>query len=194
MSPEKQNMQIYDKGQLRKLALSKRNSSDEQYRTKAGVSIAEKILKLPEINKAETIMCYSSFRSEVPTGAIVSALEALGKKLCFPVCGKNGLMQAWHPHNKDCWRSGMMGICEPDVEKSELIDPAQIDIVICPMVAFDGERRRMGYGGGYYDRYLPKCKKALRIGVAFEMQRFEQLITEKYDCPMDIIVTEENIY
>ena len=194
MSGENKNMQEYDKGQLRRLALSKRNDTDASYRLRAGELIAEKLLALPELNEAKLIMCYSSFRSEVPTGTIVSALEARGKKLCFPVCGKNGIMQAWHPQDKDCWRAGMMGICEPDVEKSELIDPEQIDIVICPMVAFDAERQRMGYGGGYYDRYLPKCSKALRIGIAFEAQRMERLVTEEYDCPMDIIVTEEKIY
>jgi 5-formyltetrahydrofolate cyclo-ligase len=62
------------------------------------------------------------------------------------------------------------------------------------MVAFDGQRRRMGYGGGYYDRYLLKCSKAVKIGIAFEIQRMEELITDSYDCPMDMIITEENIY
>ena len=194
MNLENKNMHHIDKGQLRKLALSKRDNTDTVYREKSGEIIAEKLLKSPLVKSAELIMCYCSFRSEVPTGEIISALEAMGKKLCFPVCGKNGIMQAWHPENRDAWKAGMMGICEPDVEKSELINPEDIELAICPMVAFDGQRRRMGYGGGYYDRYLPNCSKAVKIGIAFEIQRMEELITDSYDCPMDMIITEENIY
>ena len=187
-------MHHIDKGQLRKLALSKRDNTDKEYREKSGELIEAKLLKNPFVKAAKVIMCYSSFRSEVPTDEIISGLAAMDKKLCFPVCGKNGIMQAWHPANKDAWKAGMMGICEPDVEKSELIKPEDIELVICPMVAFDGHRRRMGYGGGYYDRYLPKCSKAVRVGIAFEIQRMEELITDSYDCPMDMIFTEENIY
>ena len=183
-----------DKGQLRKLALSKRNNVDEACRMTAGEKAAEKILALEELKTARVIMCYRSYRSEFPTDEIIKALESCGKKLCYPVCGKHGIMQAWHPLDKDAWKPGMMGICEPDVEKSELIAPEDIDLVICPMVGFDDKRRRIGYGGGYYDRYLPQCKKAFVMGVAFEAQRMDEVACGEYDIPMDMIITEEEIY
>ena len=103
-------------------------------------------------------------------------------------------MEAYAPLDEKSWKRGMMGIMEPDAERSKLILPEELELVICPMVAFDSGRRRIGYGGGYYDRYLPKCEKALRIGIAFEAQRLEQVPADEHDLPMDIIVTEEEIY
>lgn len=194
MNAERENMQNYDKGQLRKLALSKRDSLEESYRRIADEKIKERLLKLQAVQDAKTVMCYKSFRSEADTSGIIKALEEQGKELCFPVCGKSGIMQAWHPLNEAAWKTGKMGICEPDVENSTLIEPQQIDLVICPMVAFDAQCRRMGYGGGYYDRYLPQCTNARRVAIAFEAQRVEALITEQYDQPMDNVITEEKIY
>ena len=135
-----------------------------------------------------------SFRSEVPTGEIVEKLRDEGKKLCFPLCEKAGIMHAYHPVDENSWKSGMMGIMEPDPEKSELVSPENIELVICPMVAFDGQKRRMGYGGGYYDRYLPGCTGALRVGIAFEAQRFEALPVDENDMPMNLIITEKDCY
>ena len=83
---------------------------------------------------------------------------------------------------------------EPDREKSRLTAPEDIELVICPLVAFDDKKQRLGYGGGYYDRYLPKCKNALVLGIAFEAQRLERVPRDEYDLNMDIIVTEKNIY
>lgn len=194
MSVEKINMHQIDKGQLRKLALSNRDNTDEAYRKASGEQIAKNLLAQPGLNAAKVLMCYRSFRTEVPTEKLIAELEAMGKTLCYPVCGKNGIMQAWHPLSKAAWKTGRMGIAEPDTENSRLIEPEDIDLVICPMVAFDASRQRMGYGGGYYDRFLPRCTKARRIGIAFEVQRMEALVTDEHDCLMDLIITEEKIY
>lgn len=182
------------KGRLRKLALSKREGLLPVQRAAFSEAIARRLLELEEIGKAEVIMCYRAFRSEVDTAKIVENFSRRGRTLCFPLCKKGGLMEACAPFDENSFRPGMMGIMEPDPERSRLILPEEIELVICPMVAFDRERRRVGYGGGYYDRYLPRCKNALRIGIAFEAQRMERVPAEEYDLPMDIIVTEERIY
>lgn len=194
MSAENLNILQNKKGQLRRLALSKRDALDTVLREEASAEIAKRLLSLLEMKAAKTVMCYKSFRSEVSTAQIIKALERQGKKLCFPVCEKAGIMQAWNPKDKEAWKAGMMGISEPDVERSELISPDGIDIVICPMVAFDEEKWRMGYGGGYYDRYLPKCTKALKIGIAFEAQRLDKVPVDEFDQPMDYIVSEGKMY
>ena len=181
-----------NKGQLRKLALSNRNALDAQYRHQASKAVAEKLLELPLVKKADVVMIYRSFRSELETGEIVENLRAQGKKLCFPLCEKAGIMQAYSPVDENSWKKGYMGIIEPEPEKSEHIAPEDIDLVVCPMVAFDSNKNRMGYGGGYYDRYLPACTKALRIGLAFELQRVDALIPDEYDQKMDIIITEKD--
>ena len=182
-----------EKGRLRKLALSDRDSIPISCRETAGAKIVATVLSHPAVKNSELIMCYKSFRSEVPTEKIIVELESMGKTLCYPVCGKLGIMQAYSPED-GAWKRGMMGIMEPDVENSRLIDPEDIDIVICPMVAFDSAKQRMGYGAGYYDRYLPRCKKALVMGIAFESQRMDKIISDEYDMAMDVIITEEKVY
>ena len=181
-------------GQLRKLALSNRDALDEGYRLQAGKAAAEKVLEHPAVQKAEIIMIYMSFRSELSTVEIVENLRRQGKKLCFPLCEKAGIMHAYCPVDENSWKKGYMGIMEPDPEKSEFIKPEDIDLVICPMVAFDSEKNRMGYGGGYYDRYLPRCSKALCMGIAFEAQRVDALIPDEYDRAMDVIITEKDCF
>ena len=187
-------MHQIDKGQLRKLALSNRDNTDEAYRKASGEQIAESLLAHPGIKAAKVLMCYRSFRSEVPTEKLIAELEAMGKTLCFPVCGKNGIMQAWHPLNEAAWKNGMMGIAEPDTENSRLIEPEDMDLVICPMVAFDSDKGRMGYGGGYYDRYIPRCKNAACIGIAFEGQKMDAVPTDPHDRKMDMIITEKTCF
>ena len=183
-----------DKGRLRKLALSKRDNLSETERKEFSEAIGKNLLSLPEIEKADIIMCYRSFRSEADTSEVVEKLLQMGKTLCFPVCERAGKMHACSPVDENSWIAGKMGMMEPDREKSRLINPGDIELVICPLVAFDDMKNRIGYGGGYYDRYLPHCDKALKIGIAFEAQRVEKIATDQYDQVMDIIITEEKVY
>ena len=100
-------------------------------------------------------------------------------------------MQAMIPGG---WKEGFRGIPEPDPVCSEEVAPEEIDLVICPGAAFDRECTRLGMGGGYYDRFLPRCGKAAVILAAFEAQRADRLPREQWDIPMDRVVTEERIY
>lgn len=183
-----------EKGRLRKLALSKRDAIAAEQRTVFSEAIAEKLLAMPQIKHANVIMCYRSFRSEVSTDKIVENFLRIGKSLCFPVCEKAGTMHSYAPIDESAWKKSSFGIMEPDIGRSKLIAPEDIDLVICPLAAFDEQRQRIGYGGGYYDRYLPRCKRAIKIGIAFEEQRLEQIPTDCFDKAMDIIITEEKIY
>ena len=80
-----------------------------------------------------------------------------------------------------------------DVFEAAGVQPEEIDVVLVPCVGFDVGLRRLGYGAGYYDRYLPRCRKALCIGVAFEVQRLELVVTGEHDRSLDRIVTEREI-
>lgn len=90
------------------------------------------------------------------------------------------------------WRIGSFGIMEP--VKGFVARPEEIDLVICPCTGFDEKLNRLGMGGGYYDRFLPLCKNAKKIAVAFEAQKIERVRINEYDVPMDAIVTEDKIY
>lgn len=94
----------------------------------------------------------------------------------------------------DGWQVGSFGILEPDPEKSALIAPDEIDLVLCPCTAFDEHGQRIGMGAGYYDRYLPQCSKASIAAVAFEAQKAERVLAEDWDYPMPLIFTEAATY
>ena len=77
----------------------------------------------------------------------------------------------------------------------ELVKPEKIDVIICPVVAFDNQCMRLGYGGGYYDRYLPRLTPStLKIGVAFSCQKVDKISPDPHDVPLDIIITENHTY
>ena len=82
------------------------------------------------------------------------------------------------------WKKGSFGIPEPDPSYGRIIDPEEIDLVICPCTAYDDEGNRLGMGGGYYDRFLPACRKAAIAAAAFDEQRTERVPSEPYDIKM----------
>ena len=76
-------------------------------------------------------------------------------------------------------------------ETASTVDPAAIDLVLCPCAGFDSDGRRLGMGAGYYDRFLPQCRNAFKLLIAFEAQHLDILCTEDHDLPMDAVITEE---
>ena len=88
------------------------------------------------------------------------------------------------------WRKGPFGIPEPDPEYSEAVAPEEIDLVLCPCSAFDRGHRRLGMGGGYYDRFLGKCVHADIFAVAFAVQEADEVPTEAFDRKIDNVITE----
>jgi 5-formyltetrahydrofolate cyclo-ligase len=97
---------------------------------------------------------------------------------------------------------GAYGILEPKMEKDREVDPAQLDIIIVPGVAFDRKGFRIGFGKGFYDRFLEtyrdslgrESKQSFCIGLAFEMQIVDSLPRDAYDEKVDLVITEDNIY
>ena len=92
------------------------------------------------------------------------------------------------------WTPGPFGIPEPEAETSEEVPPEEIDLVICPGTAFDSRGTRLGMGGGYYDRFLPRCRRAGIIMAAFEDQRAERIPHIETDIGMERIITEAATY
>ena len=103
-------------------------------------------------------------------------------------------MEAIEPGQEEgSWVSGYMGIMEPVREKGTIVPPEDIDLVVAPCSAFDDECRRCGQGGGFYDRYLPKCTNADMIAVAFEVQKAEEIPTDEYDFAVPAVATEKRL-
>ena len=179
-----------EKKAQRKAARAARQGMTAGQRAEKSAVICEKLKALDEIRSAKTIFSYLGLWDEVDLGAFDAWARAEGKKVAYPVCGKRGQMEIYVPASMDDLVKDTMGITAPDPEKSEQIDPADVDVILLPMVAFDSENRRMGQGGGFYDRYLVRSPESKHIAVAFSEQEVPRVITEPFDIPMDMVVTD----
>ncbi len=150
--------------------------------------IIDRLTALSEYKNAKNLLCYASFASEVETTDLMAEILADGKKLYLPKCEvETHEMQAVRVTDLSSLEKGAYGIAEPVGEGEE---PKKIDLVIVPLVAFDRSLARLGYGGGYYDRFLPKTD-AIRIAIAFSEQECEKIPLDETDIRMDIIITEK---
>ena len=99
-------------------------------------------------------------------------------------------MVAAVPEDEQAVIPGPFGILVPDPARSRIIEAEQLDVVVVPCVGFNDERYRLGSGGGYYDRYLPGCMKAHKLGVAFSIQRIRGPFSDPWDIRLDRVITE----
>ena len=185
---------MMDRQALRKAKIQARESLDKTERNMRSQQIAAQIIASKEFREAKTIMIYRGIGGEVRLDWLERAKESEGKQFLFPLCLPERQMAALAPKGEDAWQAGSYGIMEPVMEKSQLVKPEDIDLIICPCTVFDEECNRMGMGGGYYDRYLPKCKKAVVAAAAFEIQKAESVPMEPWDKAVDLVFTEKKTY
>ena len=155
--------------------------------------VVRRLRQLPEYEAAKTVMIYRAVRGEVRLQALEAA-DGHEKRFVYPRCLDGGAMEARRPLAPDAWIPGPFGIEEPDPARSERVDPAEIDLVICPCSVFDESGSRLGMGAGYYDRFLPACENAFVAAAAFELQKAAAIPAEPWDRPMDAVVTEDAAY
>ncbi|MBR5229332.1 MAG: 5-formyltetrahydrofolate cyclo-ligase [Firmicutes bacterium] len=179
---------------LRKSKIAERDSLTEQERLSKSRIICEAIAGSPEFKAAKNIMIYKGTRGEVRLEALEKAPEAEGKKLLFPLCISGSEMISLLPRGEDAWKEGFCGIWEPVRERSAVIPPEEIDLVICPCTVFDENGGRMGMGAGFYDRYLEKCINAHVVSVAFEVQKTDKVPMAPWDKAMEKTFTEAAVY
>ena len=177
------------KALLRREKIKARDAIPPSERDKRSEAIVDRILESESFRRAEVVMIYRAVRGEVRLDLL--PVRAPEKKYVYPLCMENNAMRALLPGSPDCWRPGPFRIPEPDPDLSEEIPPERIDLVLCPCTAFDAECNRLGMGGGYYDRFLPKCRNAEVYGAAYEVQRAERVPHDLLDRPMDGVLTEK---
>jgi 5-formyltetrahydrofolate cyclo-ligase len=151
-----------------------------------------KIFKEIEKNISKKIVGgYYPVNFEIDILDFLEKLEIKGLQLCLPVVKKDNQMDFYRWSTKDLLKLNKYGIPEP--EQIKKVFP---DIIFVPLVAFDNRLYRVGYGGGYYDRYIKKLsnkKKLLKIGIAHSCQKINKVPTNKYDKKLDIIITEKYV-
>lgn len=178
--------------ELRQRGIDRRRSLPLEERMGKSRMICKKIAQLPLFSNAQCVMMYQARDAEVDLADLIEVAQTAHKRLVFPVCLDETTMQAVQP-SEEGWVRGRFGIKEPVTSASNIIDPAEIDLVICPGTAFDDACKRIGMGAGYYDRFLERCTRAHFLLAAFEAQRVPNIPAASWDTPMDVIVTESTI-
>lgn len=181
---------------MRKQALANRDLLEIGERLDKSAIIAERILSMPEMENWRTLFIYVNFRSEVETLQLIQRCLDNGKRVAVPLVDstQSTMIALQVTDLEQDLQPGYFNIPEPDPAKTSRVAGTEIDAVMLPGSAFDIEGGRLGYGGGYYDRFLVNdAPQACRIGLAFELQVMEAVPLEPHDQLLDYLVTEKRI-
>lgn len=184
------------KSEIRKHILKLRAAMSPGELAEKSSAIVERLMALEEFRRAGTIMAYVDFRNEVQTGALISRCLAGGKRVSVPITdiANKVLTPSEILAYPDDLTPGAWGILEPGPGCVRPLAPEELDMIIVPGVAFDLNGDRLGYGGGFYDRFLPRTKPGtVFLAPAFELQIQDNVYPGPHDCPVHIIVTEERV-
>ncbi|HKL11318.1 MAG TPA: 5-formyltetrahydrofolate cyclo-ligase [Clostridia bacterium] len=183
------------KEDLRKTILSKRDNMCASDNKRLSGTICRSLIALSPYEASKTVMCFLSFRSEVDTNIIIKNILDSGKRLVVPVADiKTKSLKLSYVKNMGDLVPGAYGILEPSPSAFREASPEDIDLVLVPGACFNLKGYRIGYGGGYYDRFLPKIRKdALSLGLCFDFQIVSSIKPEKHDIPVDIVLTEKRM-
>jgi len=184
------------KESIRKKILSLRNSQSPFQAITKSHRIKERLFISPEFIKAKTIMFYVSTKDEVKTESMIKYALELGKKVVVPISDlkKKTLHLSEIKDFDNELEPGAFNILEPKKDFLRPVSPEQVDLVIVPGVAFDENGDRIGYGMGFYDRFLSSLKRCIPvIGLAYDFQIVDEIPVDDKDVTVNIVVTEEKI-
>ena len=185
--------QKQERERLRTEGLRKRDSILPSMRTGLSRRIVDHAINWIEVSRANTVLIYLSMRSEVETGGLLDYLLVQNKIALAPVMrmkqrdltprrivdAKKDLVL--HPY----------GMYQPNRETCPPFPLNQIDLIFVPGVAFDLKGYRIGYGAGFYDRFLPQCPQAVWVGLAYEAQIVTDTYPQTWDVPLHQVLTED---
>jgi len=171
---------------LRKTVFNKKSKSKE---------ITNKVISFEGYKLAKVIAIYNSLEDEVDTQDLIKYSIENNKVVVLPRVINKTEMKFYKIASLDKLERGDFGIKEPIEDENNLVRPDEIDLMIVPGVCFDRNKNRIGFGGGYYDRYLANENSILKIGVCFEEQllKDDYIDTDNNDIKMDVVVTDRKI-
>lgn len=178
------------KKQIRKITMQNRLLMSQKEVLEKSKEITKMVLELPEYQQADTIFCYVDFRNEVRTREIIEDAWKQNKKVAVPKV-EGQVMNFYQVRRWTDLKEGYMKILESKEECVKIEVQTEDMLMIMPGVAFDEKCNRIGYGGGYYDRYLAERDEICKIALAFENQIYQELPCEEHDLKPDFVVTEK---
>lgn len=180
-----------EKAALRKSAREMLKTLDAEEKRRQSAAVCQRLRQMPELLGAKVVLAYAAMKNECSPAEICRFLSLNGCTVAYPLCGQNGSFEAYAPYGD--MKPGLYGIFEPDPAASLRILPEEIDAVLVPGMCFDAGGGRLGKGGGYYDRYLPRTH-AVRIGIAFDCQMVAGVPREPFDEGVDAVVTAGGLF
>lgn len=181
-----------EKNVIRKRMKQLRADMTRTERFEKSMQIFEQLITVPEFKRADRIYTYVSMDNEIDTIMLIDYSLSLEKRVFVPrVSGRD--MEFYEISDISELSPGYMGIYEPDINGKEP-DYSRTGFMCMPGLAFDKSYNRIGYGGGFYDRYLSVENKLYKAALAYEAQLLESIPAQDGDVRPDMIVTEENIY
>jgi 5-formyltetrahydrofolate cyclo-ligase len=184
------------KAALRRAVLLRRDALPGGERALLSARIVTTILDLRTYQEADVVLAYASFGTELQTDELLRRVLADGKTLVLPRVERGGLGLYEVRDLGGDLASGTWGIREPEPDRCPPADAGGVGFALIPGVAFDRRARRLGYGGGYYDRLLAGGlpEGTPLVSGAFEVQIMNEVPTDPHDAPVDVVVTEKEVY
>ncbi len=155
------------------------------------IVITERLKKLEVFNDTDTVLLFASHRSEPSTWNFAEYLLNKGISVAYPKCGDGGEMTFYRVNSLDRLHIGKYGIAEPEGNIMDIPQITDKTVCIVPGLAFTCDGRRLGYGGGYYDRFLSKYPNLITIAPTYEKCITDDIPTMEHDIKVKSIVTEE---
>ena len=181
-----------DKPFMRRFFEEKRKIlSENNNKQNIDLEIQGRLLISEEYRRADTILIYAARENEIATSGIIHAALANRKTVALPVCHKGGVMTFHRIDSLSQLEPGRFGIPEP-VEGCPEVIPDADTLCICPALCCEMRGYRLGWGGGFYDRYLAKYD-CLKVALCYSDALIPEFEVDEYDIPMDIICTEKYI-
>ncbi len=154
--------------------------------------IFEHIINSDLYKKASLILCYSSLKTEINTVKIINKALADKKLVALPSSNKNGIMDFYYIKDLSSLHQGLFGILEPQINKTNLVQDFKNSICIVPGLTFDERGYRLGYGKGYYDRFL-STYKGISIGLCYKDFLKPTIPINEFDQKVQYLCTDEKL-
>ena len=187
------------KKELRKEAKAYRNSLCEDDRLNKSTQIINNLKSLKEFQKADVVLMYASLQGEVETLRLIQELLEDGKKAVYCPVTNGGEMEFYRIEAFEDLKDGNFHVLEPEVEEDKLFIPENNKnyCMIMPGLMFDKKGNRLGYGKGYYDKFLAKLSEDVKmtaIALSYYAMVKDEIPAEETDWRVDWVVTENNFY